>query len=132
MLFYRLAYVSCVESDSTMLSLRVKPYAAIISIQLRQHGPLETAYRTHLSAALGYYQHLLLRLQREFRLCLSGVLDFHLMPDIRSPPGGISYKMWTSAAQEWAHQACHRCLICLGDIGEGVCVLSHCCALTSW
>ena len=85
--------------------------------QVRHHGSLETAYRTHLAAAMGYYQHLLFRLQQEFRLSLAGVLDFHVVPDTRTP-GGNSRKMWTNAAQEWAQRACHRCLICLGDIGE--------------
>nr|KAG5701323.1 hypothetical protein BaRGS_006097 [Batillaria attramentaria] len=86
--------------------------------QVRHHGSLETAYRTHLAAAMGFYQHLLFRLQQEFRLSLVGVLDFHMVPDTRSPGGNNSRKMWTSAAQEWAQRACHRCLICLGDIAR--------------
>ncbi|KAK7116433.1 nonsense-mediated mRNA decay factor SMG5-like isoform X2 [Littorina saxatilis] len=86
-------------------------------LKVRHHGSLETAYRTHLAAAMGYYQHLLFRLQQEFRLTLAGVLDFHVVPDTRTP-GGNSRKMWTNAAQEWAQRACHRCLICLGDIAR--------------
>ena len=52
---------------------------------MKHHSSLETAYRTHLSAAVGYYQHLLFRLQQEFRLALPGVLDFHVVPDSRTP-----------------------------------------------
>ncbi|KAL8616684.1 hypothetical protein ACOMHN_031666 [Nucella lapillus] len=86
-------------------------------LKVRHHGSLETAYRTHLAAALGYYQHLLFRLQQEFSLSLAGVLDFHVVQDTRTP-GGNSLKMWTNAAQEWAQRACHRCLICLGDVAR--------------
>ncbi|XP_076443287.1 nonsense-mediated mRNA decay factor SMG5-like isoform X2 [Babylonia areolata] len=86
-------------------------------LKVRHHGSLETAYRTHLAGALGYYQHLLFRLQQEFGLSLAAVLDFHMVPDTRTP-GGNSLKMWTNAAQEWAQRACHRCLICLGDIAR--------------
>lgn len=86
--------------------------------QVRHHGSLETAYRTHLAAAMGFYQHLLFRLQQEFRLSLAGVLDFHMVPDTRTLGGNNSRKIWTGAAQEWAQRACHRCLICLGDIAR--------------
>lgn len=87
--------------------------------QVKHHGSLETAYRTHLAAAMGFYQHLLFRLQQEFRLSLAGVLDFHMVPDTRSLGiGNNSRKIWSNAAQEWAQRACHRCLICLGDVAR--------------
>lgn len=68
---------------------------------------------------MGSYQHLLFRLQQDFRLNLPGVLDFHMLTDTRANSGN-SRKGWTHAAQEWAQRACHRCLICLGDIGKNL------------
>ncbi|XP_025076614.1 protein SMG5-like isoform X1 [Pomacea canaliculata] len=86
--------------------------------QVRHHGSLETAYRTHLAGAMGYYQHLLFRLQQDFHLSLTGVLDFQMVTDSRITGINNSRKMWSSMAQEWAQRACHRCLICLGDIAR--------------
>jgi len=48
---------------------------------VRVGSSLETAYRTHLSAACGYYHHLLFRLQKEFNLKLNMKIDFPLIPD---------------------------------------------------
>ncbi|KAK3764273.1 hypothetical protein RRG08_033355 [Elysia crispata] len=90
---------------------------------VRHHSSVKTAYRTHLSAAAGYYQHLVFRLQREFSLRLAGVIDFHLLPDPRTgrrnDPSII--KTINPSIQEWAQRACHRCLICLGDISRYIC-----------
>lgn len=94
---------------------------------VRRHGSVETAYRTHLSAALGYYQHLVFRLQREYSLKLSGVIDYYLIheqrPGRRGDPSTI--KPVNPSVQEWAQRACHRCLICLGDILRYICDLDH-------
>ncbi|XP_046373242.1 nonsense-mediated mRNA decay factor SMG5-like [Haliotis rufescens] len=93
---------------------------------VRPHGSLETAYRTHLASATGYYQHLLFRLQQEFGLKLSGILDFHLVADPKpvkkhsssSSSSSSSSKKTPQSVIEWAQRACHRCLICLGDIAR--------------
>lgn len=43
--------------------------------------------RMHLGAALGFYQHLLIRLQTEFNMDLRGLVDFpaHLNSDFIFP-----------------------------------------------
>ncbi|CAG5114669.1 unnamed protein product, partial [Candidula unifasciata] len=90
---------------------------------IRHHGSVETAYRTHLAAAAGYYQHLVFRLQREFSLRLAGVIDYHQLPEIRAGRRNdtSSVKTINPSIQEWAQRACHRCLICLGDISRYIC-----------
>ncbi|GFO37961.1 protein smg5, partial [Plakobranchus ocellatus] len=90
---------------------------------VRHHSSVKTAYRTHLSAAAGYYQHLVFRLQREFSLRLAGVIDFHLLLDPRTGRRNdhSSVKTINPSIQEWAQRACHRCLICLGDISRYIC-----------
>ncbi|XP_060575819.1 nonsense-mediated mRNA decay factor SMG5-like [Ruditapes philippinarum] len=87
---------------------------------VRVGSSLETAYRTHLSSACGYYYHLLFRLQRDFNLKLETRIDFPLLPD--NNPGRFSKttrrKEVTPAMHEWAMKSVHRCLICLGDIAR--------------
>lgn len=51
---------------------------------IRRHGSVETAYRTHLTAAAGFYQYLVYRLQREFNLKLAGVIDYYQLPEPRT------------------------------------------------
>ncbi|CAE1168341.1 SMG5 [Acanthosepion pharaonis] len=89
---------------------------------IRPHGSLETAFRTHLAAATGYYYHLLLRLQTEFSLQLDGKLDFPVVPDHSTGKKGQIHnskkKDVNPNVQEWALGACHRCLVYLGDIAR--------------
>ncbi|GAB1608259.1 protein SMG5-like, partial [Argonauta hians] len=89
---------------------------------IRPHGSLETAFRTHLAAATGYYYHLLLRLQTEFCLQLDGKLDFPVVPDHstgkKSQLHNSKKKEVSITVQEWALGACHRCLVYLGDIAR--------------
>lgn len=60
---------------------------------------METAYRTHLAAAAGYYQHLVFRLQREFSLRLAGVIDYHLIPEPRT--GKVEIYVHGSVIVNW-------------------------------
>ncbi|KAL4227218.1 Protein smg5 [Mactra antiquata] len=87
---------------------------------VRVGSSLETAYRTHLSSAWGYYYHLLFRLQRDFNLKLDTKIDFPLIPD--NNPGryvkSSRRKEVTLGMHDWAMKAVHRCLICLGDIAR--------------
>ncbi|XP_062573765.1 nonsense-mediated mRNA decay factor SMG5-like isoform X1 [Saccostrea cucullata] len=93
---------------------------------LRSGSSLEAAFRTHLSAATGYYHHLIFRLQSEFGLKLNRTLDFFLIPESKSGLYGQKKSMSqtvrrrdaTPAVQDWATKACHRCLVCLGDIAR--------------
>lgn len=52
--------------------------------QMRPNKMLNSAFQTHLSAALGYYHHLLFRLQHEYSLQLNSVIDFCFIPEHRS------------------------------------------------
>ncbi|KAK3601212.1 hypothetical protein CHS0354_004412 [Potamilus streckersoni] len=88
---------------------------------IRSGSSLEAAYRTHLSSASGYYYHLLFRLQYEFGLKLDNQLDFPLIPDHKAGRNWRSSSKKrdvTPNVQEWALKACHRCLVCLGDIAR--------------
>ncbi|XP_052793793.1 nonsense-mediated mRNA decay factor SMG5-like [Mya arenaria] len=87
---------------------------------VRVGSSLETAYRTHLSAACGYYYHLLFRLQKDFNLKLNMKIDFPLLPD-NNPSRyikAVRKKEVTTAMKEWALKTVHRCLVCLGDIAR--------------
>lgn len=90
---------------------------------VRPGSTLESAFRTHLVSATGYYNHLLFRLQYEFCLNLHGVLDFHLVPEQKtghrkSFGHNSRRKDVNPKVQDWATKACHRCLVCLGDIAR--------------
>uniref|UniRef100_A0A0A9WHW3 Protein SMG5 n=1 Tax=Lygus hesperus TaxID=30085 RepID=A0A0A9WHW3_LYGHE len=82
--------------------------------------PRETfMIQTHLQSGVGFYHHIIMKLQSQFRLDLRGVVDFPLLvTDCGLNKGKTcwSSKLAESLALEWAHSALHRCLICLGDI----------------
>ena len=88
--------------------------------QMRPNSSLESAFRTHLMAANGYYCHLLLKLQSEFTINLDGTVDFFYMPEPLShrKPHQPRKGEPEAAVKEWALRASHRCLICLGDIAR--------------
>jgi len=48
------------------------------------NSSLENAFRTHLASALGYYHHLLCRLQSEFDVSLTACVDFHYIPESKT------------------------------------------------
>jgi len=48
------------------------------------NSSLENAFRTHLASALGYYHHLLCRLQSEFDLSLAMCVDFYYVPESKT------------------------------------------------
>ncbi|XP_048734468.1 nonsense-mediated mRNA decay factor SMG5-like isoform X2 [Ostrea edulis] len=90
---------------------------------LRSGSSLEAAFRTHLSSATGYYHHLIFRLQSEFGLKLHRTVDFFLIPESKSGhkkslSQAVRRRDATPAVQDWATKACHRCLVCLGDIAR--------------
>ncbi|KAG0424190.1 hypothetical protein HPB47_000064, partial [Ixodes persulcatus] len=88
--------------------------------------------RAHLMSGLGHYHHLLIRLQAEYRLDLESSVDVPLRWSHRGlPRGRLSQRRQqpphhghdASGQHEeslvlWARQACHRLLLCLGDLGE--------------
>ncbi|KAM7312301.1 protein SMG5 isoform X1 [Ixodes scapularis] len=96
--------------------------------------------RAHLMSGLGHYHHLLIRLQAEYRLDLESSVDVPLRWSHRGlPRGRLSQRRQqpphhghdASGQHEeslvlWARQACHRLLLCLGDL-DFQCMLVPCC-----
>lgn len=88
--------------------------------------------RAHLMSGLGHYHHLLIRLQAEYRLDLESSVDVPLRWSHRGlPRGRLSQRRQqpphhghdASGQHEeslvlWARQACHRLLLCLGDLAR--------------
>ncbi|XP_024081492.1 protein SMG5 isoform X1 [Cimex lectularius] len=77
--------------------------------------------QTHLQSGIGYYHHLIMKLQSHFRLDLRGIVDFPLLITdcgLKKDKNWWNGKAIESSALEWAHHALHRCLIYLGDISR--------------
>ncbi|ELT89650.1 hypothetical protein CAPTEDRAFT_168258 [Capitella teleta] len=87
--------------------------------QMRPSSSLESAFRTHLMAATGYYNHLLVKLQAEFSVKVEGIIDFHHLPELRTSRRHLLRKTDPDIkVSSWALKACHRCLIYLGDLAR--------------
>ncbi|XP_046892958.1 protein SMG5 [Hypomesus transpacificus] len=83
---------------------------------IHSRSALECAYRTHLIAGVGFYQHLLLYIQSHYQLELQDCIDWTHVTDPligRKQPVSASPK-----EMEWAQMACHRCLVYLGDLAR--------------
>ncbi|XP_053330286.1 nonsense-mediated mRNA decay factor SMG5 isoform X2 [Spea bombifrons] len=83
---------------------------------IHSRSALECAYRTHLIAGVGFYQHLLLYVQSHYQLELQCCIDWTHVTD---PLIGFKKPVSASAKEmEWAQMACHRCLVYLGDLAR--------------
>ncbi|XP_042747940.1 protein SMG5-like [Lagopus leucura] len=83
---------------------------------IHSRSALECAYRTHLVAGIGFYQHLLLYIQSHYQLELQCCIDWTHVTD---PLMGCKKPVSASEKEmEWAQMACHRCLVYLGDLGK--------------
>ncbi|XP_068108271.1 nonsense-mediated mRNA decay factor SMG5 isoform X2 [Hyperolius riggenbachi] len=83
---------------------------------IHSRSALECAYRTHLIAGVGFYQHLLLYIQSHYQLELQCCIDWTHVTD---PLIGCKKPVSASAKEmEWAQMACHRCLVYLGDLAR--------------
>ena len=51
---------------------------------MKPSSTLESAFRTHLVGAAGYYHHLLFRLQQEYILRLDGIVDVYMFSEPKS------------------------------------------------
>ncbi|KAF4076133.1 hypothetical protein AMELA_G00226810 [Ameiurus melas] len=83
---------------------------------IHSRSALECAYRTHLIAGVGFYQHLLLYIQSHYQLELQDCIDWTHVTDPligRKKPVSATLK-----EMEWAQMACHRCLVYLGDLAR--------------
>ncbi|KAA8591840.1 hypothetical protein FQN60_017214 [Etheostoma spectabile] len=82
---------------------------------IHSRSALECAYRTHLIAGVGFYQHLLLYIQSHYQLELQDCIDWtHVTDPLIGRKKPVSA---TPKEMEWAQMACHRCLVYLGDLG---------------
>ncbi|XP_030042790.1 nonsense-mediated mRNA decay factor SMG5 [Microcaecilia unicolor] len=83
---------------------------------IHSRSTLECAYRTHLVAGIGFYQHLLLYIQSHYQLELQCCIDWTHVTD---PLIGFKKPVLASAKEmDWAQMACHRCLVYLGDLAR--------------
>uniref|UniRef100_A0A8C5N4W0 Nonsense-mediated mRNA decay factor n=1 Tax=Leptobrachium leishanense TaxID=445787 RepID=A0A8C5N4W0_9ANUR len=98
---------------------------------IHSRSALECAYRTHLIAGVGFYQHLLLYIQSHYQLELQCCIDWTHVTDPLIGFLGVCYlgdwstrprfkKPVSASAKEmdWAQMACHRCLVFLGDLAR--------------
>ncbi|CAH1796318.1 unnamed protein product [Owenia fusiformis] len=87
---------------------------------MRPGNSMQTAFRTHLAAAEGFYHHLIFKLQKEYHVDVCGLVDCHLLPEPRSHKKHHPQKRSDidPAVHEWAMRACHRCLVYLGDLAR--------------
>lgn len=75
----------------------------------------------HLQSGIGYYHHLIMKIQSYFRLDLRGIVDFPLIVTdcgLKKDKNLWGNKPIESGGLEWAHHALHRCLIYLGDLSR--------------
>ncbi|MEQ2251002.1 hypothetical protein ILYODFUR_006580 [Ilyodon furcidens] len=85
-------------------------------MHIHSRSALECAYRTHLIAGVGFYQHLLLYIQSHYQLELQDCIDWTHVTD---PLIGRKKPVSASPREmEWAQMACHRCLVYLGDLAR--------------
>lgn len=83
---------------------------------IHSRSALECAYRTHLIAGIGFYQHLLLYIQSHYQLELQCCIDWTHVTD---PLIGSKKPVSASVKEmDWAQMACHRCLVYLGDLAR--------------
>ncbi|XP_076006333.1 nonsense-mediated mRNA decay factor SMG5 [Genypterus blacodes] len=83
---------------------------------VHSRSALECAYRTHLIAGVGFYQHLLLYIQSHYQLELQDCIDWtHVTDPLIGRKKPVSA---TPKEMEWAQMACHRCLVYLGDLAR--------------
>uniref|UniRef100_A0ABM0MML2 Protein SMG5-like n=1 Tax=Saccoglossus kowalevskii TaxID=10224 RepID=A0ABM0MML2_SACKO len=86
---------------------------------VRGGSSLECAYRTHLSSAVGYYHHLLNKVQIEFNINVDGVVDWiHVTDSQTHTDKKENKKPVDPKAVEWAKNCCHHCLVYLGDLAR--------------
>uniref|UniRef100_A0A4W5PCK0 Nonsense-mediated mRNA decay factor n=1 Tax=Hucho hucho TaxID=62062 RepID=A0A4W5PCK0_9TELE len=83
---------------------------------IHSRSALECAYRTHLIAGVGFYQHLLLYIQSHYQLEMQDCIDWtHVTDPLIGRKKPVSA---TPKEMEWAQMACHRCLMYLGDLAR--------------
>ncbi|NXC11502.1 SMG5 protein, partial [Orthonyx spaldingii] len=120
-LLWRKVYYEVIQLIKTNKKAARVPRAALtccfsFSQHIHSRSTLECAYRTHLVAGIGFYQHLLLYIQSHYQLELQCCIDWTHVTD---PLIGCKKPVSASEKEmEWAQMACHRCLVYLGDLAR--------------
>ncbi|KAL0270450.1 UNVERIFIED_CONTAM: hypothetical protein PYX00_007862 [Menopon gallinae] len=73
-----------------------------------------------LISGVGHYQHLLFKLQSDYKVNIQGLIDFPIsISDLGlSKAKNTQQKPPDKNLEEWAKDSCHRCLIYLGDLNR--------------
>ncbi|XP_067932030.1 nonsense-mediated mRNA decay factor SMG5-like [Watersipora subatra] len=79
---------------------------------------LITSYHTHLMAASGFYNHLLFKLQYEFKLKMETMVDCFYRRYSSAAEFDSGTTKYSEKAVLWAEKAIHRCLMYLGDLAR--------------
>lgn len=69
--------------------------------------------QTHINAGIGFYHHIISKLQCEFNLGFKNAIDFAVLHEDNKDSSEVN-----SEALNWARQSVHQCLIYLGDLSR--------------
>lgn len=99
-----------------------KCYYDVISqakkLKNKEYGADERAnIHAHLNAGVGFYHHILSKLQLEFHLNITNSIDFPLSNDNKLISGKDTHS-YTPEDIQWAKHAVHQSLIYLGDLNR--------------
>ncbi|ENN76118.1 hypothetical protein D910_04922 [Dendroctonus ponderosae] len=68
--------------------------------------------QSHINSGIGFYHHMLLKLNYQFQIPLSNVIDCDMLLD------DAEASEVTPELKQWAKQAIHQCLIYMGDLSR--------------
>ncbi|XP_076260182.1 smg5 nonsense mediated mRNA decay factor [Rhynchophorus ferrugineus] len=82
-------------------------------LKKNEYSEIEIAYlKSHLDSGVGFYHHMLSKLQWQYKIELRNIVDCDLMFESSCDIGSDISK----ETMEWAKQSVHQCLIYLGDL----------------
>lgn len=95
-----------------------KGYYDVVStakkLKKKEYLPEETCHITaHINAGIGFYTHMLSKLQYNFNLSIESFVDFSITYSTNKDVGDVKPE-----AVDWAKQSVHQCLIYLGDLSR--------------
>ncbi|CAG9827087.1 unnamed protein product [Diabrotica balteata] len=95
-----------------------KGYYDVVStakkLKKKEYLPEEISFiASHINAGIGFYSHMLSKLQYNFNLDIKTFIDFPMIHSEKKDTGDVKIE-----AIEWAKQSVHQCLIYLGDLSR--------------
>lgn len=72
-----------------------------------------SAIQSHINAGIGFYHHLVSKLQYEFDVDIKNDIDFAMIHEEKKTTNEIN-----SECVQWAKEAIHQCLVYLGDLSR--------------